>query len=124
MFDGDRHRRLPVKRHSAREHLKQSDTQRIDIALLIAVAAPCLLRRRIVDGTHHIGSDGIAGGCLRNTEIRHFHLALFGDHDILRLDISVNNMVVMGSLDTHGNLNCYTDGLLDGKPCFLLDIFF
>ena len=47
------------RRTNGREDLKHRDPQGIDIALLIAVAAPGLFRGGIVDGSHHIGSDGV-----------------------------------------------------------------
>ena len=36
----------------------------------------------------------------------------------------MNNVVVVGRLYAHGNLNCNAHGLLDGKPGLLFNIFF
>ncbi len=36
----------------------------------------------------------------------------------------MDNVVVMGSLYSHADLNGYADGLLHRKPCFLFNIFF
>ena len=74
--------------------------------------------------SHDIGCDRIAGRCLGNTKIHDLYLAISGDHNILRLDIAVDNMIVVGSFNTHGNLNGNTDRFLDGKPGFFLNILF
>ena len=42
-----------------------------------------------------IGRDGFG-----DTEISHLHLALSGNDDILRLDIPMYNLIVMGNLQT------------------------
>ena len=74
--------------------------------------------------SHDIGRDRIAGGGLRNTKIRHLYLAFLGNNDILRLDIPVDNVIVMCRLYSHGNLNGNAHRLLDGKSGLLLYIFF
>ena len=123
MLDGNRHSRLAVKRHSARKHFKHRDTQGINIALLVTVPASGLLRRSIMYRTHDIGSNRIAGSCLGNTEIRHLHLAFFGYDNILRLNIPVDNMVIVGRLNSHRHLDGNADCLLDRKPRLFLNIF-
>ena len=61
--------------------------------------------------SHYIGSNRIAGRCLGNTEIRYFYFAVFGNNDILRFDIPVNNMIIMCCLNAHthldGNAYCF-----------------
>ena len=64
--------------------------------------------------SHYIGSDRIAGRCLGNTEIRYFYFAVFGNNDILRFDIPVNNMIIMRSLNSHRYLNCNTNSFFYG----------
>ena len=58
-----------------------------------------------MDGSHHIGSDGVAGGRLGNAEVGDFHLSVLGDHNILGLDIPVDDMIVVGCLDPHAHLD-------------------
>ena len=74
--------------------------------------------------THDIGRDRIGSGCLCNTEIRDLDLALFGNHDILWFDVSVNDVIVMCRLNPHGYLNGDTECFLHGKTCFLFNIIF
>ena len=72
---------------------------------------------------HHIGSNGVAGSSLGDPEVCDLHLTFLGNNDILRFDISVNDVIVMGSLNPHTHLNSNADRLLDGQPCLFLDIF-
>ena len=94
------HRGLPVEGHPSGHHLVHDDTQRVNVALGVAVTASGLLRGRIVYRSHgvrriRIGRDGFG-----DTEISHLHLALPGNDDILRLDIPMYNLIVMGNLQT------------------------
>ena len=73
-------------------------------------------------GSHNIRGNRIAAGRLCNTEIRYLHLAVFTDHNILRLDVTVNDSVIVRSFQTHGDLNGNADGFLHGKALFFLDI--
>ena len=124
MLDRDCHGGIPIKRNTSCQHLKHGDTHRINIALLIRKSTSGLLRRSIVDRTHYIRSDRVAGRCFGNAKIRHLHLTLFGYHDVLRLDIPMYNVVIVRRLNAHGNLYCNTDGFLGRQPYFLFDIFF
>ena len=50
---------------------------------------------------------------LRNTEVCHLHLAVTGHNNILGLDISVNNSILMGRTeagsDLNRNIQCFSD---------------
>ena len=124
MLDGNGNRCLAVKRHPSGQHFKHSDTKGIDIALFIGISASCLLRRGVVNRSHHIGSNRVAGGCLGNSEIRYLYLTFLGNNNILRLDIAVNNVIIVGSFYPHADLNGDTDGLFYRKSGFLLNVFF
>ena len=124
MLDGDGNCCFPVKGHPACQHFKKRNSQRINIALFIAVAAPRLLRGSIMYTSHYVRGNGIAGRCLCNTEIRYLYLAVLGNNDILGFDVPVDNMIVMGSLDSHADLNCNADSLLIGKARLFFNIFF
>ncbi len=124
MLDGNSHRRLSVKRNAPRQHFKHCNAKRIDIALFITVAASGLLRRCIMNGTHDVRRNGIARCRFGNTEIRYFDFTFFGNDNILRLYVAVNDMVIMCRFDSHGNLNGNTDRFLDGQSRLFLNIFF
>ncbi len=77
-----------------------------------------------MDASHNIGGNSIAGCRLGNAEIRYLYLAILGNNNILRLNISVYNMVVVGGFNPHGNLNGDTDCLFNGETGFFLNIVF
>ena len=124
MLDGNGNRSLPVERNSSRQHLEHGDTQRIDITLFIAVTPSGLLGRSIVYTSHDIRSDGITGSCLGNTEVRHLDFAVLGDNNILRLDIPMDNMIIMCSLNTHAYLDGDTYRFLVRQSGLLLNVLF
>ena len=102
---------LSVKGNSSRDHLVHDNTKGINIAFGIAVTASGLLRGGIMNRAHGHGADGIGGCNLRNTEIGHLHLTFPGNNDILRLDVPVDNIDVMGCLNAHSHLYRNTGGL-------------
>ena len=122
MTDRDRHCSLSVKGHFARQHLIERHTQRIDVALLIAEAAPCLFGRGVMDRSHDIGCDRVACGSLRDSEVGDFHLSVSGNYDILGLDVSVYDMVSVSDFKAHGNLQSDRNGFLVAEPSPLCDI--
>ena len=122
MLQGNGDGCLSVVGYLAGQHLVQCHTQRIDITLLIAVASARLFRGGIMDRPHDIGGNGIAGGGLRDSEVRHLDFAFFGNDDILRLDIPVDNMAPVGSRQAHGDLDGNRYGLAGGKSLPLLNI--
>ena len=124
MLDCNRYRGLSVERHLPCRHLVQGNAHRVNIASLVAEPASCLFRRRIVDGTHSIGADRVGRSRLGNPKIRHFHLAVFGNDDVLRLDISVYNVCRMGDSHTRTHLNRDADDFLVGQPALSLYIIF
>src|SRR5699024_9050505 len=81
------------------------------------------LRGAVMDRSHYVGADGIGRCSSGNSEICHFYLSVCGNDNILRLYIPVDNAVVMGGLQSHGNLDGDTGGLLNGKLAFLGNIF-
>ena len=74
--------------------------------------------------SHDIGCYGIAAYGLGYAETRDLNLAVLGYHDILRLDIPVYYMIIMGRLYTHRYLDSYTCSFLNGKSGLLLYILF
>ena len=76
-----------------------------------------------MNGSHHIRGNGIAGCCLGNAKIRHLHLSFFGNNDILGLDITVDNVIVVCSLNSHTDLDGNADCLLNRQSGLLFNIF-
>ena len=123
MFNCNCNGSFSIKRNTPCQHFKQGNTEGINIALFIRVSPSCLFRRRIMNGSHHIRGNRITGRCLGNTKIRHLHLSFFGNNDILRLDITVDNMIVVCSLNSHTDLDGNTDCLSYRQSGFLFNIF-
>ena len=122
MFDGNGHRGFPVKRHPSGQHFKHCNAQRVDIALFVGIAASGLLRGCVMDTSHDIGGNGIAGSRLCNTEIRHLYFPFLGNNDVLRFNVPVYDVVVVGRFYTHAHLNGNAHCLFYRESCFLFNI--
>ena len=72
--------------------------------------------------SHCFRTHGIRGSRLGNTEVCDLDLTLIADNDILRLDVSMDNSLIMGSLDTTAYLNCNRENLFVVQVTLLLDI--
>ena len=73
--------------------------------------------------SHNIGTDRIGGSCSGNAKICYLHLSVCGNDNILRLHITVNNSMIVGCLQSHGNLDCNTGRLFNRKLSFFCNIF-
>ena len=122
MLHRHHHGGLPVEGHPSRHHLIHHDAQGIDIALGVAVAAPGLLRGRIVNGSHRIRGIRVGGNGFRDSKVRHLHFPFPGNNNILGLDVPVHNTVVVRHLQTGGHLDSDAGRLLDRQPALFLDI--
>ena len=114
---------VALKRQYACNHFKHRDTQRIDIAFFIHIAASCLLRGEIMHRACRIcrcchGGCGCRSG---NTKIRHLYHAVCPYQNILGLDISMYDVRLMRLTQRRGNLNCHIDSRTGIKGCFFLD---
>ena len=124
MGQGHGHRIVSAEGNPACDHFKHGDTQRIQIAPFIAVSASGLLRRDVVDRAHHCGIHGLGGNGPGYAKIRHLHLAVHGDQHVLGLDIPVDDVLFVGSLNALGHLDGNADGLLHIQTSFFCDIAF
>ena len=114
---------LSIKRNLSSCHLINSNSQRINIASFVCVAAPCLLRRKVAHRSHRTGRNRIIPSCCSgNSKICHFYRTTIWYQNILRLNIPVNDMAVMRCLNACHHLNRNTDRLFCWKLSFLLDI--
>ena len=125
MLDRDCHRGITVKRNMPRDHLIHRNARGVYVALLVHDSAPRLLRRSVVHRSHHVGADRVRRSRRpRDPEIRHLYFSVFGNDDILRLDIPVNDMLIVRRLNSGHHLDRDTDRLFRGKLSFLLYIIF
>ena len=122
MLHRHHHGGFAVEGHPSGHHLIHDDTQGIDVALGVAVTASGLLRGSIMHGTHGVRSIRIGGNGFCDAEIRHLHLALPGNNDILGLNVPMYNLIVVGNLQARSHLNGDAGRLFDGQPALFLDI--
>jgi hypothetical protein len=100
---------VPSVRRLEREQLVQRDSKRINVAAVINDAAlrQCVLRAHVAQGAQHIACHRHAGVLLhaREAEIRDPQLAGVVDQQIRRLDIAVQDAVLVGVLERLGGLD-------------------
>ena len=123
MLDGDRHRCLSVKRNMTGNHLIERNSERIDVRTFIRISSAHLFRRTVMNRSHRVGADRIGGSSSRDTEIRHLDFAVSRNNDILRLNVSVNDPLIMSCRESHCHLNRDTCRFTDRKLSFLGNIF-
>ena len=115
---------IAVKGLSSREHLIHHSAYGIDIALCVGNASACLLGADIVNA-----SDGLIGsslalltGELGNAEIHDLYSAVCEHHYVLRLDVAVNNALVVSVLQSTEDLYNEVDRILPCEDLFLFDV--
>ena len=97
VLDGHRNGGLSFKGQPPGEHLVKHHAGGINIAAGVRPVAPCLLRGNIVDGAKSLLCQGLGG--IRQTgdaEIGHLHAAVPQDHDVLGLDVPVDDATAVG----------------------------
>ncbi|HHH40429.1 MAG TPA: hypothetical protein ENK56_00310 [Chloroflexi bacterium] len=114
VLDDDGHRRLCLEGDVAGRHLVEHGTQRVDVCPSIHGQPLGLLRGHIVGSTQpHAGFGQIAGGLqdLGQSEIGEQRPVALGDEDVPRLDIPMDDPMLMGVPQRVANL---ADDLVDG----------
>ena len=122
MLDRNLNCGLPVEGNNAGCHLVHYDSERIDIRLSGYITISRLLGRRIMYRAHNISTHGVRRCSSCDTEIGNLDLTFMRDNDVLRLNITMDDALIMSSLDTTANLNCDGDNLLVVQMSLLLDI--
>ena len=105
VLDGHRHGGFPLKGQPSCEHLVKHHAGGINVAAGIRPVAPGLLRGNIVDGAKSLLRQGLGG--IRQTgdaEIGHLHAAVPQDHDVLRLDVPVDDATAVGVAEASHDL--------------------
>ena len=72
--------------------------------------------------SHSRGTERLSGCGAGNPEIRNLHLSIPRDYDILRLDIPVNDSLLMGGCDPLRHLDGDPDGLLAVETALFQDV--
>ena len=100
MHHGNRNSRCADVGNLTRKHFEEHYAQRIDIAAGSNLTAAGLLRRNIMHRTHYrFGINHcLVGNHFGNAEIGNFRIHIFIYQNILRLDVTVNNVMAVSML--------------------------
>ena len=116
LLDGHLHHIVGVKRQMPRKHLVHHDAHRIDVAGEIGLVALGLFRADIMDAAHRLaaGKLVLGAGDAGNAEVHHPQLAVVQQHDVLGLDVPVDDPVAVGVVEGAEDLSDEVDGLPAG----------
>ena len=112
MLDGHRNGAVALKGQAPRQHFVQHHAGRINVRAGVDMLAPRLFRGDIMHGAEGILRHGLrrvlqAG----NAEIGHLHAAVPQHHDVLGLNVPVNDAAAVGVLQGTHDLNDEVQGL-------------
>ena len=97
MLDGHGYGAVPLKGQAAGEHLIQHHAGGIDVGPGVHPVAPGLLRRDIVHGAQGLLGQGLPlVRQARDAEVGHPDAAVPQDHDVLGLDVPVDDATAVG----------------------------
>jgi len=115
MHHSNRNSRCTNVRNLTRKHFEEHYAQGIDIAAGSNLTAAGLLRRNIMHRTHNrFGINHcLVSDHFGNAEIGDFRIHIFIDQNILRLDITVNDIFIVSGLYAPCHLDCNTCRLLE-----------
>ena len=118
-------RRVPLERPLAREHLVQDRSEREDVRAVIHGQAAHLLGRHVAHRAHHrprlrvararrrvrllLRSNGLR--LLRQPEVQDLDVAVLRDEQVVRLQIPVDDPLLVGGGEALDHLQCVVDGL-------------
>ena len=125
LLQGDADRILAVKRQLAGDHLVHHYADRIEVGAAVdALFTRRLLGADVVDRADRLvgGGEGLGIRQLRNAEVGHLDLPAAEQHDVLRLDVAVDNAAEMRVLQRAQDLDGIRDGLLDGESALALHV--
>ena len=99
MFERDRYRRLAGVRQLAGQHLIEHDAEAVEIGRFVHFVLLRLLRRDVVDAAHHQPRLGQRHRLLRDgardAEVGELDDVVFGDEDVGRLDIAMEQTLAV-----------------------------
>ena len=113
VLDGHGHRGVPIKGQAPGEHLIENHAGRVDIRPGVNMAASGLLRGNIVHRPQGLLGQGVLGGGHDpgNAKVSHLHTAVPEHHNILGLNIPVNDPPAVGVSQGPDNLRDKIQGL-------------
>ncbi len=127
MLQGHGHEVLAQVRTDPHQHLVEDHPQAVEVAASIHRDAPGLFRAHVVGGpdSHSgMGELGVVGQRLGDAEIRQHRGLIVPEHDVQRLDVTVDDAVLVGVAEGGGDLFGIENGLrqLDLPPDAVLEM--
>ena len=123
VLNGDRNGRIAVIRRAARQHFVHDDAERIEVGAAVDLRALGLLGRDIVDGAERLAREGVlCGGDAGNAEVRDLDAAVLQNHDIMGLDVTVDDAAAVRVLKCLADLRGEVQGLAPVERALLLHI--
>ncbi len=121
------HRRVTVERSAAGEHFVHDDAQGVDIGRGTDHLALRLLGRIILNGAerHACGGQPLGAGILvdaGDAKIRQLDELVVVEHDVLRLDIAMDDATLVRGAQAKGHVVGNDDGALITEPAVALDV--
>ncbi len=114
MLVGNGHRRVAGERRFAREDFVENAAQRVHIGTCVDGLAAGLLRRQILRGADHRGSLGDAvaavGDRAGDAKVHHLDRIRGADHDVGRLDVSMDDAVLVAEVQRLARVGDDLDG--------------
>ena len=124
LLDRHRYQRVRLKGQLAGEHLEHHDADRIDVAARVGKGAAGLLGTDVVHRADGLVGDGLGGaaGKAGNAKIGDLDRPVREQHDVLGLDVPVDDALVVRMLQRPQNLNGEVQRLLPAQHMLLFDI--
>ena len=113
VLDGHGDGGVPVEGQAAGQHLIEDDTGGVNVGAGVDVAASGLLRGDIVDGAQGLLGHGVLGSRhdAGDAEVSYFDAAVPQDHDVLGLDVPVDDPPAVGVAQGPDDLGDEVEGL-------------
>ena len=113
VLEDDAERRLALEGDPARDHLEEHRPQGVDVGPAVDVAAVRLLRGHVLRRPDDDPGAGDAAGVERagDAEVHDLGVAVLVDHDVLRLEVAVDDAQPVGLGQPFGDLPGQADGL-------------
>ncbi len=101
VFEQDGERRVGVEGGVAGQHFVEDDAERVDVGAGVARAFESLLGGHVVEGAHQRAGNGVLryADDLGDSEIGENGLPAFGEHDVGRFDVAVDDAFAVGVVE-------------------------
>ena len=123
MLNGNGHRGFAIIRRPPRHHFIHNHAQGVQIGPIIDPAALSLLGRDVMNGAQGFLGQRIAlGHEPGNAKVCHLHGAILQHHNIMGLNVPVNDAATMGMFQCLADLNAEMKGLFPVQHTFFLHV--